>query len=55
MALLSGSGKQMKRIEYVYTDQDSHSLGSALLLTDYYFLMATAIPTTASSRARCNI
>ena len=36
LALLSGSGKQMKRIEYVYTDQNSHSLGSALL-TDYYF------------------
>jgi hypothetical protein len=36
MALLSGSGKQMKRLEYVYTDQNSHSLGSALL-TDYYF------------------
>lgn len=36
-ALLSASGKQMKRIEYIYTDQNSHSLGSALL-TDYYFL-----------------
>jgi len=36
MGLLSRSGKQMKRIEYVYTDQNSHSLGSALL-TDYYF------------------
>src|ERR1043166_7477145 len=35
-ALLSGSGKQLRRIEYVYTDQNSHSLGSALL-TDYYF------------------
>src|SRR5579859_863793 len=34
MALLSGSGKQMKRIEYIYTDQNSHSLGRALL-TDY--------------------
>lgn len=36
-SLLSASGRQMKRIEYVYTDQNSHSLGSALL-TDYYFL-----------------
>ena len=36
MGLLSKSGKQMKRIEYVYTDQNSHSLGS-VLLTDYYF------------------
>lgn len=35
-ALLSKSGRQMKRIEYVYTDQNGHSLGSALL-TDYYF------------------
>lgn len=40
MALLSGSGRQLKRIEYIYTDQNSHSLGSALL-TDYYFLDAT--------------
>lgn len=37
MALLSGSRRQLKRIEYIYTDQNSHSLGSALL-TDYYFL-----------------
>lgn len=36
-ALLSASGKQMKRIEYLYTDQNSHSIGSALL-TDYFFL-----------------
>jgi hypothetical protein len=36
-ALLSGSGKQLKRLEYIYTDQNSHSLGS-VLLTDYYFL-----------------
>jgi hypothetical protein len=36
-ALLSGSHKQMKRLEYIYTDQNDHSLGSALL-TDYYFL-----------------
>jgi hypothetical protein len=36
MLLLSKSGRQMKRIEYIYTDQNSHSLGSALL-TDYYF------------------
>src|SRR5262252_7887887 len=39
MSLLSTSGKQMKRIEYVYTDQNSHSLGS-VLLTDYYFFDA---------------
>jgi hypothetical protein len=36
-ALLSASHRQMKRIEYIYTDQNSHSLGSAFL-TDYYFL-----------------
>src|SRR5437016_6562982 len=36
-SLLSGSHKQMKRLEYVYTDQNDHSLGSALL-TDYFFL-----------------
>jgi hypothetical protein len=35
-ALLSKSGRQMKRIEYVYTDQLSESLGS-VLLTDFYF------------------
>lgn len=35
-ALRSASGRQLKRIEYVYTDQSSHSIGSALL-TDYYF------------------
>ena len=39
MALRSSSGRQLKRIEYVYTDQNSHSLGS-VLLTDYYFLDA---------------
>jgi hypothetical protein len=36
-ALLSSSGQQLRRIEYIYTHQNSHSLGSALL-TDYYFL-----------------
>ncbi len=35
-ALLSASRRQLKRIEYVYTDQSPHSIGSALL-TDYYF------------------
>jgi hypothetical protein len=35
-SLLSASKRQMKRIEYVYTDQNSHSLGSAFL-TDYFF------------------
>jgi len=35
-SLLSASHKQLKRIEYIYTDQNSHSLGS-VLLTDYYF------------------
>jgi hypothetical protein len=35
-SLLSASRKQMKRIEYIYTDQNSHSLGS-VLLTDYFF------------------
>ena len=38
-ALLSGSKRQLKRIEYIYTDQNSHSLGSALL-TDYYYFDA---------------
>lgn len=37
MALLSSSRQQLRRLEYIYTDQNSHSLGSALL-TDYYFL-----------------
>ena len=36
-SLLSASRRQMKRIEYIYTDQNSHSVGSALL-TDYFFL-----------------
>ena len=36
-SLRSSSGQQVKRIEYVYTDQNSHSLGSALLTT-YYWL-----------------
>jgi hypothetical protein len=35
-ALLSSSHRQMKRIEYIYTTQNDHSLGSALL-TDYFF------------------
>ncbi len=35
--LRSSSGRQLKRIEYIYTSQNSHSLGSALL-TDYYVL-----------------
>jgi len=35
-SLLSASHRQMKRIEYIYTDQNSHSLGSAFL-TDYFF------------------
>jgi hypothetical protein len=36
-ALLSASTRQLKRIEYVYTDQNSHSLGSALLTQYNYF------------------
>jgi hypothetical protein len=36
-ALLSASHQQMKRIEYIYTSQNSHSLGS-VLLTDYFIL-----------------
>jgi hypothetical protein len=36
-ALLSSSKRQMQRIEYIYTAQNSHSLGSALL-TNYFFL-----------------
>ena len=39
-AMLSASHRQMKRIEYIYTDQNSHSLGS-VLLTDYYFFDAS--------------
>jgi hypothetical protein len=35
-ALLSGSHRQMKRLEYIYTTQNDHSLGSALL-TDYFY------------------
>ena len=34
-SLLSASGQQMKRLEYIYTSQNDHSLGSALL-TDYF-------------------
>lgn len=37
--LASASGRQIKRLEYIYTDQNSHSLGSALL-TSYYWLGA---------------
>lgn len=36
VAILSASGKQLKHLEYVYTEQNSHSLGSALL-TDYFW------------------
>ncbi|HTL16689.1 MAG TPA: hypothetical protein VL793_05595 [Patescibacteria group bacterium] len=36
-ALLSASHRQMKRLEYIYTSQNDHSLGSALL-TDYFIL-----------------
>ena len=39
-SLTSGSHRQMKRLEYIYTDQNSHSLGSAFL-TDYFFLDST--------------
>ncbi len=35
--LLSASGRQMRRIEYVYTDQNSHSMGSAYLVNYFYF------------------
>ncbi len=38
--LLSGSGRQQRRLEYIYTDQNTHSMGSALL-TDYYWLDAS--------------
>ncbi len=37
MELPSASGRQIKRIEYVYTDQNSHSLGSVLLTTYFWF------------------
>jgi hypothetical protein len=35
--LLSGSGRQQRRIEYIYTDQNSHSMGSALITNYYWF------------------
>ncbi len=35
--LLSSSGRQMRRIEYIYTDQNSHSMGSAYLVNYFYF------------------
>jgi hypothetical protein len=34
--LVSGSARQIKRIEYVYTEQNSHSMGSALITTYNY-------------------
>jgi hypothetical protein len=37
MELASASGRQIKRLEYIYTDQNSHSLGS-VVLTSYYWL-----------------
>ncbi len=36
-ALISASKRQMKRIEYVYTDQSPHSIGSSLMTTYYFF------------------
>ncbi len=36
-ALLSASKRQMRRIEYIYTDQSPHSIGSALMTTYYFF------------------
>jgi hypothetical protein len=35
--LFSSSRRQSKRIEYVYTDQNAHSVGSALLTTYYFY------------------
>jgi hypothetical protein len=35
--LVSSSGQQLRRIEYIYTSQNSHSVGTAAL-TDYYVL-----------------
>jgi hypothetical protein len=35
--LISSSGQQLRRIEYIYTSQNSHSVGTASL-TDYYVL-----------------
>lgn len=35
--LISGSGRQQRRIEYIYTDQNSHSMGSALITNYYWF------------------
>jgi len=38
-SILSASHRQQKRLEYIYTSQNSHSLGS-VLLTDYFFFDA---------------
>jgi hypothetical protein len=35
--LLSGSNRQQRRIEYIYTSQNSHSMGSALITNYYWF------------------
>jgi|SRR6516225_8781774 hypothetical protein len=35
--LLSGSGRQQRRIEYIYTEQNNHSMGSALITNYYWF------------------
>ena len=35
--LISGSGRQQRRIEYIYTDQNTHSMGSALITNYYWF------------------
>src|SRR5215472_490614 len=35
--LISGSGRQQRRVEYIYTDQNSHSMGSALITNYYWF------------------
>ena len=37
MELLSTSHRQMRRLEYIYTDQNSHSLGSALVTAYFFF------------------
>jgi hypothetical protein len=35
--LISGSNRQQRRIEYIYTSQNSHSMGSALITNYYWF------------------
>jgi len=42
-SLRSASGQQTRRVEYIYTYQNSHSMGSALL-TDYFWFDTSGNP-----------